>query len=292
MIRALIRGAVTGAALAFAAGALAPAGAETAKLKNGGTIHYVMAGTGARAVILAHGYSFSSETWSKAMKALPPGWRAVAYDLRGFGRSDKPENGYTYAQMADDLAQFMDALKIRRAVIAGHSMGGMLAQDFAAAHPDRVAGLVLISAQARNRPPLGITPDFEKRIAAYGTPEQNRPLFEAGTPRYFKAGNLPPAELKRMIEINMQSSTPALKEAFRTVLTAAAIPPERWSRIKAPTLIVVSTHDIVPFAAAVALAEGIPGSRVAVVENSGHTPMWEKPERFNEHLSAFLRGIK
>lgn len=285
-------------ALAAALGALAPtlapapALAETAKLKNGGAIHYVVAGAGPRVVIFAHGYSFSSAAWARTLDKVPAGWRAIAYDLRGYGRSDKPDKGYTYEQMVEDLAQFMDALKIRRAVIVGHSMAGMMAQDFAVAHPERVAGLVLVSAQARNKPPIGLTPAFEQRIAAYGTPEQNRAVFEVATPRYFKPGNVPEAEMKRMIEINMQSATAALKDGFRTVLTAPAIPAERFQRLKAPTLIVAPTHDIVPFAVAVGLAESIPGSRIAVVENSGHTPMWEKADRFNEHLVGFLRGLK
>jgi pimeloyl-ACP methyl ester carboxylesterase len=270
----------------------APAAAETVKLKNGGTIYYTVAGAGQRVAVFAHGYSFSSAAWAKTLDRLPPGWRAIAYDLRGFGRSDKPETGYAYADMAGDLLQLLDALKIRRAVIVGHSMGGMMAQDFAARHPERVAGLVLVGAQARNKPPIGMTPAFEQRIAAYGTPAENRAVFEATTPRYFKPGNIPEADMKRMIEINMQSGTAALKEAFRTVLTAPAIPAETFARIKAPTLIVAPTHDIVPFAVAVGLAETIPGARIAVVENAGHTPMWEKPDRFNEHLAAFLRGVK
>jgi pimeloyl-ACP methyl ester carboxylesterase len=85
-----------------------------------------------------------------------------------------------------------------------------------------------------------------------------------------------------------ESATPALKEAFESLFTTLAIPPDQFARIKAPTLVVTSTHDIVPFTVATALSEGIPQSLIFVVERAGHTPMWERPDRFCQGVFQFL----
>ncbi len=265
--------------------------AETVTLKNGTKLNYKAAGDGGRTIILIHGYSFSHKVWDKVIPKIAKGWRIYAYDMRGFGDSDKPDSGYTYKFMAEDLAQFMDELKIGKAVLVGHSLGGIFLQDFATLYPARTEALVLSNAQARHLPPIGMKPGFKKRIDAYGTLAQNRAIFVAATPRYFRKGNITDGELKTLIEMNMKSATPALKQAFAHLLTAPEISKERWARITMPVLIVTSTHDIVPFKVAVALNEAIPDSRLAVIGRSGHTPMWERPNRFAEVLNDFLAKL-
>jgi pimeloyl-ACP methyl ester carboxylesterase len=277
--------------LALAAGSGA-AQAETVKIKNGTTLNYKAAGGGDRTIVLIHGYSFSHRVWDKVIPLISKGWQVYAYDMRGFGDSDKPDSGYTYDFMVEDLAQFMDELKIGKAVLVGHSLGGIFLQDFATLHPEKTEALVLANAQARHLPPIGMKPVFQKRIDAFGTAEQNRAVFTAATPAYFKKGNLTEADLKLLVEINMKSGTPALKQAFAHLLTAEAIAKERWAKITMPVLIVASTYDIVPFKVAVALNDALPNSRLAVIGRSGHTPMWERPERFAEVLNDFLAKLK
>ncbi len=271
-----------------------PAGAqaEKVKLKNGTTLNYRTAGSGGDTIVLVHGYSFSSKVWDKVIPKIAKGWKIYAYDMRGFGGSDKPEDGYTYKFMAEDLSQFMAELKISRAVLVGHSLGGIFLQDFATLYPGKTRALVLANAQARHLPPIGMKAVFKKRIDAYGSPDANRKIFVASTPRYFRKGNVTEEEMKVLIEINMQSGTAALKKAFTHLLTAPELSAERWARITMPVLIVTSTHDIVPFRVAVALSDAIPNSRLAVIGRSGHTPMWERPDRFAEVLNDFLAKLK
>ncbi len=126
-------------------GLTAPAGAATVKLADGSMVNYVDAGSGDRTVILIHGWSFDHRLWSKVAGGFPAGTRVIAYDLRGFGASSKPAAGYDFAGFVSDLAGLMDALNIQKAVISGHSLGALVAQDFAAAHPARVEALVLTS---------------------------------------------------------------------------------------------------------------------------------------------------
>lgn len=270
-------------------GILGQASAETVKLKNGITLNYRSVGDGSTPIIFLHGYSFSADVWEKVLAKLPGKYKAYAYDLRGFGDSSKPDSGYGYSDYVEDLAQFMDAMKISKAVLAGHSLSAIYLQDFAMKYPDRVLALILSNTQARHKDFGGKVPEsIAKRLAAFGDKETNRKIFEKATPRYFKAGNLSDCDKKRFVEINVKSGNPALIQAFESIFTTLAIPPAEFAKIKAPTLVVVGTHDIVKFNVAIALSEGLPQSEIFVVERAGHTPMWERPDRWSKGVFLFL----
>jgi non-heme chloroperoxidase len=263
--------------------------ADTVKLENGITLNYRSAGNGPIPIVFIHGYSFSSDAWEKVLERLPMKYKAYAYDLRGFGSSSKPDSGYAYNDFVDDLVLFMNAMKISEAVLVGHSLGAIFLQDFAVKYPDRVLALVLSNTQARNKDFGGkVPPSIAKRIAAYGDREANRAIFEKSTPRYFKPGNLSETDKERFIEINLMSATIALQKAFEGIFTTLAIPADQFAGITAPTLVVVATHDIVPFPVAIGLSESLPHCQIFVVERAGHTPMWEQPTRFCEGVFRFL----
>jgi pimeloyl-ACP methyl ester carboxylesterase len=170
---------------------------EHVKLANGLDMAYRRSGRGPVSVVLVHGYSLSSAEWVKVLPLLPEDrYTAYAVDLRGFGDSGKPEDGNEFKQLIADLAAFMDAKGLPRAVMIGHSMGGALLQDFVLAHPERVSALVLSDAFARNEPPIGISESVRKRIDGYGGADNNRRVFEAAMPHYFDAGNVSSRQLR------------------------------------------------------------------------------------------------
>ena len=274
---------------AVAALALAgPARADTLRLPDGGEIAYETAGSGERTLILIHGYSFAKEIWDEVVPLIDQEWTVIAYDLRGFGDSSGA-SAYDHAAMSADLEGLMDALGLGSAVLAGHSLGGIFVQDFASAHPGRVDALVLLNAQARDQPPLGLSDAFRARIDAFGDAAANRAAFEAATPAYVRAENLGAGDMDALLAMNMRAETPALKGAFEHRLTARPLSPEAWARIDMPVLVVAATHDIVPFATAVGLLDSLPQAELAVIARSGHTPMWERPETFAEAL-RYLSG--
>jgi len=109
-----------------------------------GRLHVSDAGTGsALPIVLVHGNSANLTQWQAQLDHLRKSRRAVAFDLRGMGQSPAPANGdYSIGAMAADVAAVVDALRIRRFVIVGHSYGGAVVAAYLAAHPDRVAGVV------------------------------------------------------------------------------------------------------------------------------------------------------
>ena len=257
---------------------------------NGIHLHCEMCGAGNVPVVMVHGYSMSSVIWGKVMPLFGPAYRLHAIDLKGFGRSDKPEAGYSCRKLAEDIRAFMDGIGIACAVLIGHSFGSLVLQHFAVSYPERVRALVLCNAQAAALPPKGLTPLIEERLEGYGSIEDNRSVFSTNMHRYFDAANVSRADIDRFIGIGMQASTVALRDALVANYTTPAIAVEDLAAVRAPVLIVVTTHD--PFGAfdqAVAMSDSLPNSRIAVIERCGHSPMWEKPMEFVRIVKAFFR---
>ncbi|MGD9762742.1 MAG: alpha/beta fold hydrolase [Candidatus Binatia bacterium] len=94
--------------------------------------------------MLTHGLAASEAVWPAQVQALAPHYRVVTWDLRGHGRSSPQPAPCTFADLAGDLEQVLDSAGIERAVIAGHSAGGVVAMRFALDHPRRTAALVLV----------------------------------------------------------------------------------------------------------------------------------------------------
>lgn len=140
------------AAVACAACAGAPRGvtmAEKIHFVEGkaGRLRVSDGGAGEPAVVLVHGLGNDLEAWREQLDHLRPYRRAVAYDQRGHGSSDRPRDGvYTVEALAEDLAAVADALGLKRFVLVGHSLSGAVLTAYAGAHPDRIAGLVYADA--------------------------------------------------------------------------------------------------------------------------------------------------
>src|SRR5262245_34494789 len=118
---------------------------QSIRLPNGATLRYVEQGPAdAMPLILLHGFPDSWLSYETVLANLPSTIHAIALSQRGFGNSDKPEGSYHPRDLANDLADFMKLRRIPRAILAGHSMGALVAQSFAVAFPERVAGLALI----------------------------------------------------------------------------------------------------------------------------------------------------
>ncbi|MEV4607432.1 alpha/beta hydrolase [Neorhizobium sp. LMR1-1-1.1] len=120
---------------------------STITTDDGTQIYYKDWGTGP-AVVFCHGYPLSSDAWENQMFFLVQhGFRVIAHDRRGFGRSSQPADGYDYDTFADDLAALLDALDVRDAVLVGHSMGGGEVARYLARHgEDRVKKVALVAA--------------------------------------------------------------------------------------------------------------------------------------------------
>jgi pimeloyl-ACP methyl ester carboxylesterase len=244
-------------------------------------------------VILLHGFGSSLLTWEPWARSLSYTHRVIRYDLPGFGLTGAdPTGDYSDARGIAVLGALMDTLSVQRASLVGNSLGGKIAWMFAAAHPDRVDRLVLIS------PDGFASPEF-----AYG--KKTRVPAVAKLLPY----TLPAVLLRMNLEAaygDTRRLTPETTQRYRDMILAPGVrqavldrteqvmlePPEPMlRRVRAPPLLVWGEKDgIIPFRDAGDFLAVIPNVRLLVFPDLGHVPMEEAPARSLPPVEAFLDG--
>lgn len=240
------------------------------------------------ALLFLHGYPLDGSLWRHQAGAFP-GWRTLIPDLRGFGRSDAPDLGYSMATYADDLAAMLDAVGVDEVVLAGLSMGGYVAFEFLRRHRPRVRALALVDTRATADSAEGRK---GREIAMADAREGGAPLIaEQMLPKLLAKSA--PHELSEEVRAMMASApVPGLLGA----LAAMRDRPDSTDLLAGlkglPTLVVVGAEDVLtPPREAEMMAKTIPGAKLAIVPNAGHLPPLEQPESFNQHLAALLAGV-
>jgi len=240
-------------------------------------------------VVLLHGFPLSSEIWVPIRTAVEQAARVITPDLRGFGGSDAPEDGYDLDSLAGDVVELADRLGLARFVLGGHSMGGYVALRVAALRADRLAGLVLVDTRAEADGPDA----RERRNAAIAR-------IRRGEADAFLDEFVP-----NLLGPSTRGRAPRLLAELRTI--AGAIPPHVLAGCLAgmrdrpdgtallagldiPALVLVGSEDaITPPQAARAMAGALPRAELVEVPLAGHTPSVERPITTAEALLAFLR---
>jgi pimeloyl-ACP methyl ester carboxylesterase len=262
----------------------------TIALPDGVRLAYVPMGDAAgKPVVLIHGYTDSARDWVPLVPYLSPKLRLILVDIRGHGRSDKPECCYTRFDFAYDIKLLLDALQVQRADIIGHSLGSYIAQTLAELWPERTRRVVLISSSGCPRP------GSPAPQPAYDFAAQIRRLREPIDP-----------DSPFMIEW-WSSPTPVDAEFLRRERRdAAAIPLRVWlavldqalgdcdlkrtlPRLTAPTLLIWGGKDpIQSEEVRQTLREALPHAAVRIFPALGHNPFWEDPRANAAAINAFL----
>ena len=238
-------------------------------------------------VLLLHGLGASCESWQLQIPELErAGYRVIAPDTRGFGRSSYPGGGISFTRIAGDIAALMERLGTGPVSVVGISMGGVIALQLALDYPELVDQLVLVNTFASLRPKsLTVWLYFVWRfilIHLIGFSTQAR----AVTKRIFPK---PDQEtLRQELYREIMQANPS---AYRSVMGALARfdVSKRLDEIQAPTLILTGECDTtVPPHNQAILLEKIPNARQVIVADSGHAMTAEQPEEFNRLLLEFL----
>ena len=263
-------------------------------------------------LVLMHGKNFGSDYWAGTIKAMSTyGYRVIAPDQVGFGKSSKPEMRYTFGMLAENTARLLDHLKLGRVTVIGNSMGGMLAVHFARKYPERLTALVLEN-------PLGLE-DYVASIPPQQTPDLVR-LEMAQTPasyRNFVKSYFPSwkPDYERFVEqfARLQLSGDYPRYALISALTYQMIYEgpiiNELPQLKAPTLLVIGQNDRTVFGRRFAppdvvrpmgnfpllgrnAQQRIPGAVLKEFNGVGHAPHLENPERFHAVVMDFVYGKK
>lgn len=257
---------------------------------NGVGLAVDSAGDGA-AVLFIHGYPLDRTMWRHPMEHLE-GWRRIAPDLRGMGRSDAPDLGYSMTTYADDLAALLESLGVAQVVLCGFSMGGYVALEFLRRFRERVRALILMDTRAESDSPDGRR---ARDVAIQGARENgSRFVADSMLPKLFakesaEAVGEPWRHAERMI---LATPVPGMVGALSAMRDRADSTALLESVVDLPALIVVGEHDrITPPASAHRMASALAASRLEVVPDAGHLVPLEQPAQTTALLADFLAGL-
>jgi 3-oxoadipate enol-lactonase/4-carboxymuconolactone decarboxylase len=247
------------------------------------TIHVLVEGPpGAPPLVMLHSLGTNAHVWDPQAAELSRSFRVIRPDLRGHGLTTCTPGPYSMALFAADLAGLLAALGIETCHLAGISIGGLISQAFAAAHPGRVASLMLVDT-AMAIPPAQSWTDRAAKVRADGIGS----IADAVLARWVTQAFMDAPETHGLREMLVR--TPAEGYAAAAEAIAAADLTESSAKLQIPTLVVVGEQDLAtPIASANALAGAIAGSALVIVEHAAHIPTVEKPAEVTAALAAFL----
>ena len=266
---------------------------KSVALPDGVTLAYIDTGnpTGPP-VVLIHGYTDNARDWVPVLPYLSKRFRLILVDIRGHGKSSKPECCYTRLDFAYDIKLLLDALFIGRADVVGHSLGSIIAQTFAEYWPERTDRVVLISSTG-GRPPGSSAPpqfDYAAEIRKLKDP------IDADSPFMIAWWDSPTPVDPEFIRRQRRDSAAIPLAVWLAVLdeglptaTAYADLQSTLPRLKAPTLLIWGSKDpIMDEPVRKTLKDALPGAEVKIFEGLGHNPFWENPPAVARVINAFL----
>jgi non-heme chloroperoxidase len=286
----------TEAAAIFPAGGLT---SNTFTTKDDAVIYYKDWGAGP-AVVFSHGYPLSSDAWENQMMfLLQHGYRVVAHDRRGFGRSSQPGHGYDFDTFADDLAALVEALDLADAAFVGHSMGGGEVAHYIGRHGEtRVSKLAFVAAVTPFLLKTATNPDgapievFDGMRAAVQA-DRSQWNKDASMPYY--GYNRDGAKVSEGVrdEYWRQGMTTGILAAYRTIGAFSETDfREDLKKITVPTLILHGDDDqIAPIEVSGNLtAKIVKNAKLVVYEGAPHGLLATHKDKVNAELLAFLKS--
>ncbi len=253
---------------------------------QGARIYWDEQGSG-EPILLLMGLGYPLDMWYRTRPVLAQNFRTIAIDNRGIGRSEMPPGPYPIALMASDASAVLDAAGIESSHVYGISMGGMIAQELALQHPERVRSLILGCTAAGGPTAIQAEPEVRRMLMSRGAmaPEEAAQaaipfIYDPGTPR------------SRIDEdLNIRRPWFPRPEAYNAQLQGilAWEAHSRLPQIAVPTLVIHGDNDrLVPAANGALVAGSIPGARLVKIPNAGHIYPTDQTEAAHRAVLDFL----
>lgn len=264
---------------------------------DGVKIRYLDNGGTGPALICLHGTSMTAHAWGHLGASLKDAYRVIAVDMRGHGASDRPNTTYTIAELAGDIARLAEKLNLKDITLIGSSVGNQVAVSFAAANPDRVAGMILSD-------PSFFVSDTEivKYLRSHHTRRRNYPTraeAEAFARALPQRAGLSDQMHRLAMEGDFRQEADgswswaydllAITKLFFNLSTDQAAD---IAAIKVPVLVLnADRSNVLSGNQAEQLTRAFPNARLEVVADSNHTIWGDQPVVLASQARAFLRDL-
>lgn len=265
---------------------------------NGTTIRYIARGAGPP-VLLIHGIGEFVESWAFNIEPLSEHYQVYALDLPGHGLSEKRMSNYSPSLAANFVTSFMQALRISRASLIGHSIGGFMCLSTAISFPEKVDKIVAVDSG-------GLSREMPLRLRLASLPILGEIMVEPTVKAGLRAGIKgafyhPDRVTEEMVDtayhyLKMPGSKRAMLSIIRNITNLNGASPEavvidKLHLVKAPTLLIHGAQDkSISVEEVQNVYKLIPKARLEIFQECGHVPHLEKPAEFNETVIAFLKS--
>jgi 3-oxoadipate enol-lactonase len=248
-------------------------------------------------LLLVHGHGGAKEDFADHVERLAESHTVVTFDHRGHGSSDHPTDpcAYSLARMRADAWAVTDAVGLERFRVLGHSMGGMVVRRMPLEQPDRIEALLMMDTSA------GPVPDLVPELVEIGAYVGLTEGKDALKVLLDSVGTLDTDAYQRLLadrpgyrEFQDRKWADTSVVMWSTLACEIARQPDDLPilrELSCPTLVIVGELDVAFVGCSYALAETIPGARLEVIPEAGHSPQFEAPDRWIDVLERFLAGL-
>jgi pimeloyl-ACP methyl ester carboxylesterase len=236
-------------------------------------------GSGEPPVLLVHGWTCDHTYMAPQVEHFRRSHRVIAVDLRGHGQSDKPQQDYTMSAFADDLAWLCGQLKVKKPIVIGHSMGGVIGVELAARFPDVPGAVVTLDSPIV--PPRELVDGIAPTISALRGPDYREVQRKMVTEMLFLPTD-DPARKARIVDAMSSAPQHVMASAFENIFsdTAATV-----AACKVPLLILMAAQ---PLSDVIRLRQVCPNVIIGQTVGAGHFHQLEVPEQVNAMIDRFL----
>lgn len=255
-------------------------------------------------IILIHGFGAKKEIWNSQVGALSKKFKVITFDIRGSGKSDRPNKPYTMGMFADDIKGLMDYLHVKKVHLIGRSLGGMIAQHFALNYPECVDKLVLITTNPGMPDEQGVKMLKESYVEGLKRLKEDpvKEFWQKARVLYYK-------EFRKQMESNPKKKFHGIWSVEDLIRESTIDPPtpqdienrahsiakhntlERLSEIKNKTLLLAASHDrLTPKSSMIEMHKRIPNSTLKIIEKTGHFMTLSRAPEINKIIIDFLQN--